>query len=288
MRPLASIRTSKGCPYRCNFCALWKLTGGRYLRRAPERIVEELAGIQEDYVFFADDESLVDAPRMHALARLIKHAGIRKRYFLYGRPDTIARNRDLLASWKDVGLERVFVGFESWRDDDLQRIRKGSCTSDNVAAARLLNDLGIDMRASFIVRPEFDKEDFAALRRYCRALDLRFVGFAVLTPLPGTDYYDQVKDALLTHEPAYFDFIHTVLPTKLPLEDFYSEYTRLVIGAVSPANVMSFLGKFAWKDLPGELAKGYRFLGRARAAHRDYPTRSGWTSDDVHHERSVK
>jgi radical SAM superfamily enzyme YgiQ (UPF0313 family) len=36
MRPLASIRTSKGCPNRCNFCALWKLTGGKYLKRKPE------------------------------------------------------------------------------------------------------------------------------------------------------------------------------------------------------------------------------------------------------------
>lgn len=42
MRPLASIRTSKGCVYRCNFCALWKLTNGRYLTRNPELIVEEL------------------------------------------------------------------------------------------------------------------------------------------------------------------------------------------------------------------------------------------------------
>ena len=64
MRPLASIRTSKGCPFRCSFCALWKIAGGRYLKREPAKIVEELAGINEEYVFFADDESLVDVQRM--------------------------------------------------------------------------------------------------------------------------------------------------------------------------------------------------------------------------------
>ena len=47
MRPLASIRTSKGCHFSCQFCALWKLTGGRYLTRKPERIVEELGTIEE-------------------------------------------------------------------------------------------------------------------------------------------------------------------------------------------------------------------------------------------------
>jgi len=92
MKPLASIRTSKGCPFRCNFCALWKLTNGKYIRRKPEIIVKELSEIKEDFVFFADDESLIDAERMKTLARLIKEAGIKKRYFLYGRSDTIVND----------------------------------------------------------------------------------------------------------------------------------------------------------------------------------------------------
>jgi radical SAM superfamily enzyme YgiQ (UPF0313 family) len=117
MKPLASIRTSKGCPYRCNFCALWKIAGGRYLRRSPERVVEELATIDEELVFFADDESLVDARRMKTLARLIKNSGLSKRFFLYGRSDTIARNPDLLELWREIGLERVFVGADQESDE---------------------------------------------------------------------------------------------------------------------------------------------------------------------------
>ncbi len=126
MKPLASIRTSKGCPFRCNFCALWKLTGGKYLKRKPENIVRELSGIKEKYVFFSDDESLVDARRMKILAELIKEAGIKKHYFLYGRSDTIVKNPDLIKIWKDIGLERVFVGLEFFRDEDLKYINKGS------------------------------------------------------------------------------------------------------------------------------------------------------------------
>jgi hopanoid C-3 methylase len=85
MRPLASIRTSKGCHFRCRFCALWKLTGGRYFTRKPECIVEELGMINEKFVFFSDDESLLDTKRMEVLADLIGKAGIEKRFFLYGR-----------------------------------------------------------------------------------------------------------------------------------------------------------------------------------------------------------
>ena len=184
MKPLASLRTSKGCPFRCRYCAEWKVAGGRYFRRDPEKVVEELAGIEEPYVFFADDESLLDVPRMTRLAALIKEAGIRKHYFCYGRSDTIRKNPGLLRAWRDVGLERVFVGLEFVRDEDLSFVRKGSTSADNEAAIKILQGLGIDVYASFMVRQEFTREDFAALKAYCRRLGLDFASFAVLTPLP--------------------------------------------------------------------------------------------------------
>jgi radical SAM superfamily enzyme YgiQ (UPF0313 family) len=174
MRPLASIRTSKGCPYRCKFCALWKLTCGKYLKRSPERVVHELAGIAEENVFFADDESLIDSQRMMTLARLIGEAGIQKRYFLYGRSDTIARNPELLEAWRKIGLTRVFVGLEFFRDEDLAYVDKRSTISDNEKAVAILRDLDIDIYASLMLRPEFDRRDFRALRRYCRSLGLDY------------------------------------------------------------------------------------------------------------------
>jgi len=270
MRPLASIRTSKGCPYRCNFCALWKLTGGRYLRRSPEKIVEELAGIAEDFVFFADDESLIDMARMKTLAELIRTSGIRKRYFLYGRSDTIARSAELLRLWRSIGLERVFVGFEFFRDEDLAAIRKGSTSSDNEKAAKILADLGIEVYASFIVRPEFTKEDFAKFAPYCESLGLRFATFAVLTPLPGTDLYQEVKDRLITRNYDFVDFLHTLLPTKLPLKDFYEELYGLYQRAIPFRKRVTILGKYPLKEIPSTLATSHRILKRLRTAYLDY------------------
>ena len=85
MRPLASIRTSLGCTSRCNFCALWPITEGKYLRRSVPSVIEELKNIAETNVFFCDDESMCDVKRMDALADAIEKAGIRKNYFLYAR-----------------------------------------------------------------------------------------------------------------------------------------------------------------------------------------------------------
>jgi radical SAM superfamily enzyme YgiQ (UPF0313 family) len=227
MKPLAAIRTSKGCPYRCNFCAMWKLSDGKYYKRNPEKIVEELENIDEKYVFFADDESLLDVPRMMKLAELIKEKGIQKRYFLYGRSDTIARNPELIRAWKDIGLERVFVGLEFFRNEDLKYISKRSTVDDNNKAVKILLDFGIDIYASLIVRPDFTNNDFAELRFYVKKLKLDFAGFTVLTPLPGTDLFKEVESELITHNYDFFDFIHTVLPTELPLKEFYKEYLNL-------------------------------------------------------------
>ncbi|HSN68585.1 MAG TPA: radical SAM protein [Thermoanaerobaculia bacterium] len=270
MKPLATIRTSKGCPYRCSFCALWKLTGGRYLRRDPEKVVEELKTIAEPFVFFADDESLIDTGRMQRLADLIRAAGIRKRYFLYGRADTIARSPALLASWREIGLERVFIGFEFTRDEDLRGIRKGSTVSDNEAAARILNDLGIEIYGSFIVRPDFTREDFAAFAPYCEKLGLRFASFAVLTPLPGTDLMAQVENQLITRNYDFFDFIHTLLPTALPLDEFFEQLYALYARAIPLRRQLPMLRKYRVLDFLTGLRRGRRVLGQMRGAYRDY------------------
>ena len=270
MKPLASIRTSKGCPYRCNFCALWKITEGRYIRRKPEQVVEELAGIDEEFVFFADGESLVDSGRMKTLAERIREAGLRKRYFLYGRSDTIARNPGLLGLWKDIGLKRVFVGLEFFRQEDLKYVRKGSTIRDNGDAVRILQDLDIEIYASFILRPEYTTEDFAAFREYCRKLGLNFASFAVLTPLPGTDLYDEVKARMITDNYDYFDFIHTLLPTTLPLKEFYGEYARLYRDEIPFRKAVSFLRKYPCKDILPIMAKSLRWQSRLKTAYLDY------------------
>jgi radical SAM superfamily enzyme YgiQ (UPF0313 family) len=270
MRPLASIRTSKGCHFRCQFCALWKLTGGRYLSRTPERIVEELGTIREDYVFFADDESLLDTARMATLADLIVRTGIRKRFFLYGRSDTIAHNPKLLEKWKKAGLERIFVGLEFMRDQDLKKVRKGSTVANNEKALHILKDLGIDIWPMFMVRPEFDRQDFMDLRTYCLGLDLDFIGFSVLTPLPGTDLYDEVRDQLINANFDYFDFFHTLLPTKLPLPDFYQELASLFKRSRSLTNQIRLMRKYRLWELPS-LFKAYgQLMKRLRTLAQDY------------------
>jgi hopanoid C-3 methylase len=270
MRPLASIRTSKGCLFKCSFCALWKLTEGRYLTRKPEYVVEELGTIEEKCVFFADDESLLDTKRMIALADLIQRAGIRKRYFLYGRSDTIAKHPELIEQWKKIGLERVFVGLEFMWDADLKWIRKGSTAENNQKAVKVLKSLDIDVFPTFIVRPEFVIKDFADLRKYCLELDLSFIGFRILTPLPGTDLYHEVKEKLITSNYDYFDFHHTLLPTALPIKTFYKELTTLYKRSRSLKNQIKVMRKYPLWELPSLFRAYGDFMRRLDTLEQDY------------------
>ena len=81
--------------------------------------------------------------------------------------------------------------------------------------------------AYLIVDPAFDREDFRRLSEFVERNNLTHPIFTILSPFPGTDLYNMVKETLLTEGFELMDFIHTVLPTKLPLDEFYEEFLGL-------------------------------------------------------------
>lgn len=274
MRPLATVVTSKGCPFRCGFCCLWKLTEGKYLERSAESIVEEIAGLEEENVFFADAESMVNAPRMSRVAQLIKERGIEKKFYCYSRSDTVVKHPELFKQWREVGLDRVFVGFEFFRDGDLDDVHKSSTIEENERAMRTLNALDISMIASFLVRPSFDKEDFRAFREYCQRLkrELKFSMFlfSVLTPLPGTEFYEEAKGQLITHNYDHFDLFHPVLPTKLPMDEFFQELLKLYDTLNGPWEMLPTLLRFKGLEIFRAMQRFGRVAKHMKRAHLDY------------------
>jgi radical SAM superfamily enzyme YgiQ (UPF0313 family) len=211
---------------------------------------------------------------METLADLIRKEGIKKRYFLYGRSDTISKHPDLIEKWKEIGLERVFVGLEFMRDADLNLIRKGSTVANNIRAIQVLKGLDIGIFPMFIVKPEFEKKDFADLRKYCLGMELDFIGFSVLTPLPGTDLYDEVKDRLINFNYDFFDFFHTLLPTALPVKDFYKELVTLYNGSRSLKSQIKLMRKYRLREMPSLFRIYGDFINRLKTLAQDYPANS--------------
>ncbi|MBP1766454.1 MAG: radical iron-sulfur cluster-binding oxidoreductase, partial [Candidatus Aminicenantes bacterium] len=102
----ALVLTSRGCPFRCNFCACWKLLGGKYLVRSPESVVQEMTALPEDIeqIFFADDNTLHNVQHAWRLARLIRESGIRLKFSMFARADTVVKHPDLIRYLKECGL----------------------------------------------------------------------------------------------------------------------------------------------------------------------------------------
>lgn len=232
MRPIALMRNTVGCPYRCSFCSLWRIMDGRYYRRSIECVVDELASIEEDYVFFVDDEAFVGKSRMTELAHAISDAGINKKYFTYCRIDTLLRFSDMLELWHEVGLERLFIGIESITNDELATYNKKLHVAQIEKGLKVARDIGIKVFAGFIVNPSFTRRDFDRLERFIEHNQIDYPSFTILTPLPGTDAltsFDMVTELQPNGRPDWsqFDLQHPVTKTRLPKDEFMEHYHGL-------------------------------------------------------------
>lgn len=95
-----------------------------------------------------------------------------------------------------------------------------------------------------MVDPTYTREDFDGLISHIRSLKVDVVICSILTPLPGTQLYESKKAELISDKPETFDFLHTVLPTKLPLKQFYTEFARLLNKATPLLTSLKYIRKY--------------------------------------------
>lgn len=263
-RPTALMETSRGCPYRCTFCGVWQFYQGSYRNKSPERVVEELKSIKEPFILFIDDNFLMNLKRAEKIAELIKAQKIRKTYTFQARSDTIAEHPEIIRLWKEIGLKNVFIGFEKVEDEGLKILHKNNSIENNDKALKLLQSLGIEVWASFIVDPEFEHKDFKKLKDYIIQHRIKTPTFSVLTPLPGTTLFQQLKEKLISRDLHLFDIAHAVLPTKLPLREFYKEFCSLYQLPYSKYQLI-------WEGFRAWFSRGFplsHLLGMLRSAKR--------------------
>jgi radical SAM superfamily enzyme YgiQ (UPF0313 family) len=226
-RPLALMETARGCPFKCNFCSVWKFHESTFREKSPERVVAELQAIEAPNVFITDDIFWMDVRRGEEMARQIKAAGIKKHFTVQTRTDIICKFPHLIEMWKDCGSLSIFLGLESVTDEGLKSVNKSNTALNNARALAILKELGVGYTPNFIVDPAWDREDFARLRGWIEETGAYNSGFSVLTPLPGTDLWETASRQVTTRNWEMYDIVHAVLPTKLPLEEFYEEYSGL-------------------------------------------------------------
>ncbi len=226
-QPHACIATSRGCPFHCNFCSVWKFYHRTCRYSSAERVVDEMEAVEPTAVSFVDDNFLANVKRAWKILELIKSRGVKKTIGMQARTDTISKHPDLIEAFREVGLETILIGFEAATQERLDAVAKGATVEQNERAMEILNRLGVHMWGAFIVDPDFTHEDFQALKKYRETQGVIYPQFTILTPLPGTDLYEEKRGDLVTHDYRLFDALHAVLPTRLPREEFYKEFASL-------------------------------------------------------------
>ncbi|MGH7602317.1 MAG: radical SAM protein [bacterium] len=155
--------------------------------------------------------------------------GIRKKYLVYARADFIATHEEIIKEWAELGLSAVFIGLEAATDSELDAMNK-ECTVDyNRRAIEVLRRHGVDTHGSLIPQPDYLPADWERLWSFIETTGLYYVNISPLTPMPGTDiwkdYEDKISDSREAH--GLWDLSHCVLPTRMPLKEYYRSLLRL-------------------------------------------------------------
>ena len=193
-----NIVTSRGCSFHCNWCAkpIW---GQRYNVRSPESVVAEVASLKAlgaDHLWFMDDILGIKPGWITRFADLIEERGLRTPFKCLSRADLLLRPGEIEALAR-AGCESVWIGAESGSQKVLDAMEKGTTVEQVREAARRMKQAGI--RPAFFLQfgyPGEDWEDVQATLQLVRDCDPDDIGMSVSYPLPGTPFYERVRDSM--------------------------------------------------------------------------------------------
>ena len=220
--PCASIEFSRGCPWDCSFCSAWTFYGRSYRLVSTERVIEDLRSIREPGVFIVDDVAFIHERHGLEIGEAIARAGIKKRYYLETRGDVLLRNKEAFRLWARLGLLTMFLGLEAIDEAGLKKYRKRVALDKNFEAVEFARSLGVNVAVNLIADPDWDHERFRVVREWCLEMP-DVINISVNTPYPGTESWVTESRRLETRDYRLFDIQHAVLPTRLPLAEFYEE-----------------------------------------------------------------
>ncbi len=195
--------SSRGCPYKCTFCADPMVYNSKWTGIAPERIVSELVALYEkhrfDEVFFLDDDLFASLKRIQALVDAFIAAKIRFSWKGTARADELCRlPESFFPKLKAAGCLRINIGAESGSQRVLDRIKKDYQVDEIVTAARRAAAVGIGISYSFITGfPGETEDDFRATLEVIKAVRQLAPNIEAAvycySPYPGTELVHELE-----------------------------------------------------------------------------------------------
>ncbi len=198
-----NIATTRGCPYKCNWCAK-PIYGNRYNSHSPQYIAEQIEFLRQSYgvkrFWMCDDIFGLKPDWVRQFRQELFRRKLVISYYIQSRVDLLLKENtiDLLAA---SGLEEVWVGAESASQKILDAMDKGTTVSQIYEATRMLKSRNI--RVAFFLQfgyPGEKAEDIRRTIKMVKELMPDNIGISVSYPLPGTPFYDRVREQLTTKQ----------------------------------------------------------------------------------------
>lgn len=194
-----NIATTRGCPYKCNWCAK-PIYGNRYNSRAPQHVVDEIKLIKSyfdfDHIWFCDDIFGLKPKWVQEFNEILQREKIKINYKIQSRADLLLKD-DTIKSLADSGCDEVWIGAESGSQKILDAMDKGTSLGQIEECTALMKKYGI--KPCFFLQFGYLGEEWEDIQA---TLDMLFrlmphdIGVSVSYPLPGTKFYDIVKSEL--------------------------------------------------------------------------------------------
>lgn len=250
------VQTTRGCPHRCSFCAVTSVLGGK-LRHRPVAEVEaelESLGIRRlekgrkrdrfrDIVFFTDDNIVGHRSYSRSLLRMVSTFNLK----WVGQASTnVADDEEILSLLRDSGCMGLAVGFETLSQKNIRDVGKGvNRTHEYLDRIRKIHAYGIGLAGNFIFG--FDHDDattFAEVVEFVDTARLEGFYYSLLTPYPGTPFYDQMKEEgrIVEKDWSLYDTDHVVYrPRLMDAETLHKGYRRAWRRSLSYRSILTRL-----------------------------------------------
>ena len=195
-RPCLSILGTRGCPFRCKFCALGYM-GDRVRTRSPESIAGEVEWLVRDFgirhVGFVDP--IFPLSKAHGIetCRAIRARNLPGGWWWTSETRVDVVDEEMCREMKAARCKRILFGVESGVDELLRGVGKNFTTDDARRAVSAARAAGLEISAFFMLG--LPGETAAMTRRtidFALSLDLDFAKFGITVPLPGSELYDDL------------------------------------------------------------------------------------------------
>jgi anaerobic magnesium-protoporphyrin IX monomethyl ester cyclase len=193
-----SVVASRGCPYRCNWCAK-PISGNKFQLRAPELVAAEIRELKQVYgvqhIWFGDDIFALNQHWTQQFADEIQALECAVPFKIQSRADLMSK--ETVANLKRAGCAEVWMGVESGSQRVLDAMDKGLRVTEVETARARLGDAGI--RACYFLQFGYPGEQWADIQQtidLVRSTRPDDIGVSFSYPLPGTAFFDRVKEQI--------------------------------------------------------------------------------------------